>query len=131
LGREKGILMALLVIAATLVALVLGFPAVPVFVIGTGAVVLVAYLMSRELALVRLGAGFATFSVAHLALASLDHTMLPDLSDFQKSTLELGASDNVLVALACVVMVIAVMIGMHGGGNGDSLRKLIKRNADR
>jgi hypothetical protein len=122
--------MALLVIAATLVALVLGFPAVPVFVIGTGSVVLVAYLMSRELALVRLGAGFATFSVAHLALASIDPAMLADLSDFQKSTLQLGASDNILVAVACIVMVIAVMIGVHRGGN-DPLRKLIKNNSDR
>jgi hypothetical protein len=123
--------MALLVIAATLVALVLGLPPVPVFVIGTGAVVLVAYLMSRQLALVRLGAAFAAFSVAHLTLARVDPTMMATVSDFQKSTLQLGASDNILVAVAAIVMVIAVMIGVRGGGKDGLLRKSIKNNAGR
>lgn len=118
--------MAYLVIAVTLAALYSGFSPVPVFVLGTGLVIAVAYGMSRHPALLRLGGSFTGYAVTHVLLSRLDADVLAAASDVERSVMEFGASDKVMLTVAALVMFIAVMVGQIGRRIGDPVSGVIR-----
>ena len=104
--------MAFWVIAAGFAALYFDVSPVPVFIAATGAVVALSYWMARHPALLRLGMAFAGFTLAHFLLSAIDAEVLAVASDVERTVLEVGGSDEVMIAVASVVMLIAVMVGV-------------------
>lgn len=106
--------MVYLIVAVMMAAIYLGYPSVPVIVAGTVAIVAISYWVSRHPALLRLGASFTGYTLAHVLLSRLDADVLAAASSLERSVIEFGASDKVMMIVAGLVMVIAVGVGSFG-----------------
>lgn len=122
--------MAYLTMALMAAAIHMGYPPVAVIVVGTVAILTLSYVVSRHPSLLRLGASFAGYTIAHVLLSRLEADVLAAASDLERAVLEFGASDNVMAVVACMVMVIAVGVGMFGTHKEDSLAEFIKKHRE-
>jgi ABC-type multidrug transport system fused ATPase/permease subunit len=120
--------MAYLIVAVMMAAIYFGYPLVPVTVAGTMAIIALAYWVSRHPALLRLGASFTGYTLTHVLLSRLDADVLAAASELERTVMEFGASDKVMVTVAAVVMIIAVGVGMFGPRKEDPLADFIKKH---
>lgn len=111
-------------------AIYFGYPPVPVIVAGTLSVIALSYWVSRHPALLRLGASFTGYTLTHVLLSRLDADVLAAASYLERAVMEFGASDKVMMAVASLVMVIAVGVGMFGTRKEDSLAEFIKKHRE-
>jgi hypothetical protein len=103
--------MALWIVVGMVGALALGYPMLLVLVIGAIAMAALAYSMSRDRRIARIGIGFGMLVFNHLIIQDLAKTQ-PSV-DFPALVLWL-ASDNVLAVFACVTMVMTIFLGLFG-----------------
>jgi hypothetical protein len=104
--------MAMWIIAAALAAVVMGYSPVPVFAIGTVAIVVVAYHLSRRAALLRLGAAFLFFVLGHFMIGRVSPVLLArGATDLELSVLRVVTSDGLVLAMAGGVMLTSIAIG--------------------
>jgi hypothetical protein len=106
--------MAYLILSIMMAAIYLGYSPVPVIVASTAAIVAISYWFSRHPALLRLGASFTGYVLTHVLLSQLDADVLAAVSSLERSVLEFGASDKVMMIVAGLVAVIALGVGSSG-----------------
>lgn len=123
--------MAYLIVALMVAAIHMGYPPAAVTVVGTVAILTLSYAVSRHPSLLRLGASFAGYTMTYVLLSRLDADVLAAASDLERAVLEFGASDKVMAVVACMVMVIAVGVGMFGTRKTDSLAEFVRKHRGR
>jgi len=120
------------IIAITMAAVFFGYPPIPVFLAGTFAVWLNAYIVSRHPSILRLGAVFAMVATSHFLLKYIMANAPGDQAKgFEVTVLQLATSERLLLALSAIVMFLSVVIGLFGQDRSVSVRAAIVSERDR
>lgn len=116
--------MGMWIVAGVLAAIVMGFPSAPVLVIGAVAMVALAYCLSRQASLLRMGASLCFVTLAHFVFRGVAPTLLEKgATDLELLVLRFMTSDGLMLALASGVMLTSFMIGMLHPAVRDSTAK--------
>lgn len=105
--------MAKWIVCAAFVVAAFGYSPVPVLTIGALVLTSMAYIVAKRRALLRMGVIFALFAAGHYYAVSAFGQVMQSGSSLELKILRIIASDELLLGVASMVMLISVMIGVY------------------
>jgi hypothetical protein len=119
--------MAIWILLAVTIVGALGYSPLPIMVIGALLMVSLAYFISRHASLLRLGAAFSLFAAGSCFVGRTIASILAShATTFELKVLQIVASDELLMAMSGMVILISVMIGTLANGSGNSLSEFLR-----
>jgi len=120
--------MAIWIICAAFIVAALGYSPAPVLVVGALVLTTMAYIVAKRRALLRMGAVFALFAAGHYYAVSAFGWLMQNGSSTEIRVLRFITSDELLIGVSSIVMLISVMIGVHGPDPKTELQKFLRKN---
>jgi len=123
--------MAIWIVCAAFVVAAFGYSPVPVLIIGALVLTFMAYIIAKRQALLRMGVVFAFFAAGHYYAVSTFGSLIQSGSSLELNVLRAIASDELLLGVASLVMLISVMIGVYGPDQKAEFKKFSSRASKR
>jgi hypothetical protein len=122
--------MATWIILAALVITAFGYSPAPVLFVGAIVLTFMAYIEAKRRALLRMGIVFALFAAGHYYAVSAFGSLMRTGSSLELKVLSFIASDELLIGVASLVMLISVMIGVYGPGPRAEFQEFLRKHKD-
>lgn len=123
--------MAIWIILAAVVAVMFGFSLLPIMIVGAAAIVITAYIITRQATLLRLGLSFTLFAIGTFAIKVVLGPLLKDASSFELKILGFITSDDLMLTMSAVVILVSIMLGTSGSDRGSRHKNIFRKSADR
>jgi hypothetical protein len=120
--------MATWIVCAAFVVTAFGYSPAPVLTIGALVLTFMAYIIAKRRALMRMGVIFALFAAGHYYAMSVFGQIMQSGSSPELKVLRVMASDELLLTVASMVMLISVMIGVYGPDQKAEFKKFLREH---